>query len=90
MTWRCSLASASNVKENENVSLLWAADYFGRPSFLLTICNLPPIFEWQILQIGIMWHGVVPVSEPFRICYVRMKGSIDPYRCNGCERDVAI
>lgn len=53
MTWRCSLASASNVKENENVSLLWAADYFGRPSFLLTICNLPPIFEWQILQIGI-------------------------------------
>ena len=21
--------------------------------FLLTICNLPPIFEWQILQIGI-------------------------------------
>nr|DAV15904.1 MAG TPA: hypothetical protein [Caudoviricetes sp.] len=53
MTWRCSLASASNVKENENVSLLWAADYFGRPSFLLTICNLPPNFEWQILQIGI-------------------------------------
>lgn len=53
MTWRCSLASASNVKENENVPLLWAADYFGRPSFLLTICNLAPIFEWQILQIGV-------------------------------------
>lgn len=45
--------TASNVKENENVSLLWAADYFGRPSFYLQSVIYPPFLEWQILQIGI-------------------------------------
>ena len=47
MTWRCSLASASNVKENENISLLWAADYFGRPSFfyLQSVIYPPPFLQ---------------------------------------------
>ena len=37
-----------------------------------------------------MWHDIVAVSEPSRICYWRMEGSI-VYPCNdGCEGGVAI
>lgn len=37
-----------------------------------------------------MRHGIIPVSEHFRICNVRMEGSIVPYRCNDTERGMAI
>ena len=37
-----------------------------------------------------MRHDIVAVSEPSRICYVRMEGSIVPPCNDGCEGGVAI
>ena len=37
-----------------------------------------------------MWHGIVAVSEPSRISYVRMEGSFVPPRSDGCEGGLAI
>lgn len=37
-----------------------------------------------------MRHDIVAVSEPSRICYLRMEGSIVPPRNDGYEGDMAI
>lgn len=37
-----------------------------------------------------MRHGIVAVSEPSRISYVRMEGSIIPPRSDDSEGDMAI
>ena len=37
-----------------------------------------------------MRHDIVAVSEPSRICYLRMEGSIVPPCHDGCEGGVAI